>query len=218
MFRASILSDLLQILSGFVLGLSAARIGSILPLPRETTGVRVLVHAALADEERRERIYELAWAAYADPEPAMKAASEVPDRAFGPRATYSRKPSVPLPQPSPDTPASSPSPRPPPAPPPPSPAAAPAATAPPPKALAPARTPTSPPRRCWRLRGRAPLRAARRRSSRSGTSPRSATRRPGASCAGSASPRPSSTWLTAAGSCWKRRGYFPTPTRGCSLR
>src|SRR4028119_740523 len=96
MFRASILSDLLQILSGFVLGLSAARIGSILPLPRETTGVRVLVHAALADEERRERIYELAWAAYADPEPAMKAASEVRDRAFGPRVTYSRKFFVPL--------------------------------------------------------------------------------------------------------------------------
>jgi FO synthase len=55
-----------------------------------------LVHAALADEERRERIYELAWAAYADPEPAMKAASEVRDRAFGPRVTYSRKVFVPL--------------------------------------------------------------------------------------------------------------------------
>jgi len=54
------------------------------------------VHAALADEERRERIYELAWAAYADPEPAMKAASEVRDRAFGPRVTYSRKVFVPL--------------------------------------------------------------------------------------------------------------------------
>ena len=54
------------------------------------------MHAALADEERRERIYELAWAAYADPEPAMKAASEVRDRAFGPRVTYSRKVFVPL--------------------------------------------------------------------------------------------------------------------------
>jgi len=55
-----------------------------------------LVHAVLADEERLERIYELAWAAYADPEPAMKAASEVRDRTFGPRVTYSRKVFVPL--------------------------------------------------------------------------------------------------------------------------
>jgi FO synthase len=55
-----------------------------------------LVHAALADGERRERIYELAWAAYADPKPAMKAASEVRDRAFGPRVTYSRKVFIPL--------------------------------------------------------------------------------------------------------------------------
>ncbi|HEV2744566.1 MAG TPA: 7,8-didemethyl-8-hydroxy-5-deazariboflavin synthase CofG, partial [Rubrobacter sp.] len=54
------------------------------------------MHAALADEERRERIYELAWAAYADPEPAMRAASEVRDRAFGPRVTYSRKVFIPL--------------------------------------------------------------------------------------------------------------------------
>ena len=50
----------------------------------------------MADGERRERIYELAWAAYADPEPAMKAASEVRDRAFGPRVTYSRKVFIPL--------------------------------------------------------------------------------------------------------------------------
>jgi 7,8-didemethyl-8-hydroxy-5-deazariboflavin synthase CofG subunit len=49
-----------------------------------------------ADEERRERIYELAWAAYADPEPAMRAAAEIRDRAFGPRITYSRKVFVPL--------------------------------------------------------------------------------------------------------------------------
>ena len=55
-----------------------------------------MVHAVLADEERLERIYELAWAAYADPEPAMKAASEIRDRAFGPRVTYSRKVFVPL--------------------------------------------------------------------------------------------------------------------------
>ena len=54
------------------------------------------MHAALADGERRERIYELAWAAYADPEPAMRAASEVRDRAFGPRVTYSRKVFIPL--------------------------------------------------------------------------------------------------------------------------
>jgi len=54
------------------------------------------VHTVLADEERLERIYELAWAAYADPEPAMKAASEIRDRAFGPRVTYSRKVFVPL--------------------------------------------------------------------------------------------------------------------------
>ncbi len=50
----------------------------------------------MADGERRERIYELAWAAYADPEPAMRAASEVRDRHFGPRVTYSRKVFVPL--------------------------------------------------------------------------------------------------------------------------
>ena len=55
-----------------------------------------MVHAATADEERRERIYELAWAAYADPEPAMKAASEIRDKAFGPRVTYSRKVFIPL--------------------------------------------------------------------------------------------------------------------------
>ena len=54
------------------------------------------MHAALADGERRERIYELAWAAYADPAPAMKAASEVRDRHFGPRVTYSRKVFIPL--------------------------------------------------------------------------------------------------------------------------
>ena len=54
------------------------------------------MHAALADGERRERIYELAWAAYADPEPAMRAASEVRDRHFGPRVTYSRKVFIPL--------------------------------------------------------------------------------------------------------------------------
>ncbi|MDP8901767.1 MAG: 5-amino-6-(D-ribitylamino)uracil--L-tyrosine 4-hydroxyphenyl transferase CofH [Actinomycetota bacterium] len=41
-------------------------------------------------------MYELAWAAYADPEPAMRAASEVRDRHFGPRVTYSRKVFVPL--------------------------------------------------------------------------------------------------------------------------
>ena len=50
----------------------------------------------MADRERRERIYELAWAAYADPEPAMKAAREVRDRHFGPRVTYSRKVFIPL--------------------------------------------------------------------------------------------------------------------------
>jgi FO synthase len=55
-----------------------------------------LVDAVFTDEERRERIYELAWAAYADPEPAMKAASEIRDRAFGPRITYSRKVFIPL--------------------------------------------------------------------------------------------------------------------------
>ncbi len=55
-----------------------------------------MVQAATAEGERRERIYELAWAAYADPEPAMKAASEVRDRAFGPRVTYSRKVFIPL--------------------------------------------------------------------------------------------------------------------------
>jgi hypothetical protein len=55
----------------------------------------ILVHAATADEERRERIYELAWAGYADPEPAMRAASEIRDRHFGPRVTYSRKVFIP---------------------------------------------------------------------------------------------------------------------------
>ena len=55
-----------------------------------------MVHAATADGERREGIYELAWAAYADPEPAMKAASEIRDRHFGPRVTYSRKVFIPL--------------------------------------------------------------------------------------------------------------------------
>ncbi len=55
-----------------------------------------MTDAVAGAEERRERIYELAWAAYADPEPAMKAASEVRDRAFGPRVTYSRKVFIPL--------------------------------------------------------------------------------------------------------------------------
>ena len=55
-----------------------------------------MVHASVADEEGREGIYELAWAAYADPGPAMKAASEIRDRAFGPRVTYSRKVFIPL--------------------------------------------------------------------------------------------------------------------------
>jgi FO synthase len=55
-----------------------------------------LTDAFFSDEERRERIYELAWAAYADPEPAMKAASEIRDRAFGPRISYSRKVFIPL--------------------------------------------------------------------------------------------------------------------------
>src|SRR5918993_2275621 len=70
--------------------------GVYLAAMRETTGVRILVHAALAAGGGRERLSELAWAAYADPEPAMRAASEVRDRAFGPRVTYSRKVFIPL--------------------------------------------------------------------------------------------------------------------------
>ena len=45
---------------------------------------------------RREDWHELARAAHADPGPAMRAAAEVRDGAFGPRITYSRKVFIPL--------------------------------------------------------------------------------------------------------------------------
>ena len=43
-----------------------------------------------------EGLYELARSAYEDPAPAMRAAAEVRDRAFGPRISYSRKVFIPL--------------------------------------------------------------------------------------------------------------------------
>jgi len=55
-----------------------------------------LIDAVVSDDARREELYELARKACADPAPAMRAAAEVRDLAFGPRITYSRKVFIPL--------------------------------------------------------------------------------------------------------------------------
>ncbi len=55
-----------------------------------------MIDAVVYDDARREELYELARKACADPAPAMRAAAEVRDLAFGPRITYSRKVFIPL--------------------------------------------------------------------------------------------------------------------------
>jgi FO synthase len=55
-----------------------------------------LADAVIFEDATREEMYELARTAVVDPAPAMDAAAEVRDRAFGPRVTYSRKVFIPL--------------------------------------------------------------------------------------------------------------------------
>ncbi len=55
-----------------------------------------LIEGAVAGRLEVDEVYELARMAYADPDPAMLAAAEIRDRAFGPRVTYSRKVFIPL--------------------------------------------------------------------------------------------------------------------------
>src|SRR4028119_925549 len=55
-----------------------------------------LADAVISECATREELYELARTAVVDPAPAMDAAAEVRDRAFGPRITYSRKVFIPL--------------------------------------------------------------------------------------------------------------------------
>src|SRR3954470_23555943 len=59
-------------------------------------GYEELVERAVEGRLEREAAYELAWFAYKDPRPAMRAAAEVRDRLFGPRVSYSRKVFIPL--------------------------------------------------------------------------------------------------------------------------
>ena len=55
-----------------------------------------LIEGAVAGRLEVDEVYELARMAYADPDPAMLAAADVRDHAFGPRVTYSRKVFIPL--------------------------------------------------------------------------------------------------------------------------
>ena len=55
-----------------------------------------MADAVISEGATREELYELARTAVVDPAPAMDAAAEVRDRAFGPRITYSRKVFIPL--------------------------------------------------------------------------------------------------------------------------
>jgi FO synthase len=55
-----------------------------------------LIGLGISDEARREELYELARAVYADTAPAMGTAAGIRDLAFGPRITYSCKVFIPL--------------------------------------------------------------------------------------------------------------------------
>src|SRR4051812_7390080 len=59
-------------------------------------GYEELIEEAVERCLEVEAAYELARFAVADPVPAMRAASEVRDRLFGPRISYSRKVFIPL--------------------------------------------------------------------------------------------------------------------------
>src|SRR3712207_3089657 len=63
---------------------------------REIQRYEELVEGAVEGRLDGEAAYALARFAYSDLEPAMRAATEVRDRAFGPRVSYSRKVFVPL--------------------------------------------------------------------------------------------------------------------------
>src|ERR687896_577277 len=70
--------------------------GVYLAAMREDRSYEELIEGAIGGRLEREAAYTLARFAYSDPAPAMRAASEVRDRAFGPRVTYSRKVFIPL--------------------------------------------------------------------------------------------------------------------------
>jgi FO synthase len=59
-------------------------------------GYEELIRNAVSGRSNTEEIYELARHATAEPGPAMRAAAEIRDRAFGPRVSYSRKVFIPL--------------------------------------------------------------------------------------------------------------------------
>ncbi|MBA2441143.1 MAG: 7,8-didemethyl-8-hydroxy-5-deazariboflavin synthase CofG, partial [Rubrobacter sp.] len=63
---------------------------------RDYEGYGILVEKAAAGPLGAEEAYELARLATGEPGPAMRAAAEVRDRAFGPRVSYSRKVFIPL--------------------------------------------------------------------------------------------------------------------------
>ena len=63
---------------------------------REIRDYEKLIEEAVEGSLKGEEAYALAWFAYSDPEPAMRAAAEVRDQRFGPRVSYSRKVFIPL--------------------------------------------------------------------------------------------------------------------------
>jgi FO synthase len=63
---------------------------------RETRGYEELVEKATEGRLEEEAAYALARFVYSDPGPAMRAATGMRDRLFGPRASYSRKVFIPL--------------------------------------------------------------------------------------------------------------------------
>src|SRR5215203_6960990 len=63
---------------------------------REIRDYEKLIEEAVEGSLKSEAAYALAWFAYSDPGPAMRAAAEVRDQRFGPRVSYSRKVFIPL--------------------------------------------------------------------------------------------------------------------------
>ena len=70
--------------------------GVYLAAMREDRSYEELIEGAIGGRLEREAAHALARFAYSDPAPAMRAATEVRDRLFGPRVSYSRKVFIPL--------------------------------------------------------------------------------------------------------------------------
>src|ERR671917_356302 len=70
--------------------------GVYLAAMSEDRSYEELIEGAIGGRLEREAAYTLARFAYSDPAPAVRAATEVRDRLFGPRVSYSRKVFIPL--------------------------------------------------------------------------------------------------------------------------